>query len=478
MRKFYGVGEDVPFQVYITPLDNEKTTGEWVSFPTTADHLRDVFARLEIGPSDWNITNVECNVYGIRETVWQCNSLDELNYLAAKLDELDAASIGAYQSLIEIDKHCDTVPELINLTDNLDCYDVEPEICSYDDLARYVLFDRDSHSYNRSTLEMLEDYIDYEGFGRSVADGEDGTLAENCYISPSGSTFVEIYDGNPATIPDQYRVTQKIIVPELTDDERLDKAISLAMSLDHFFREYDKDYAAKFPEAQIKQELICDDLYAGKIAAIEAMLDNLGQNEHDVLPQELAEYKAAIRYDPSMDIQETMTVLVVEPRKPPYTAEIPVGLDGLTAAVDGPIAATYPFADQVALICNDEGRNMGLELNRALYDGRGQVYDVVPGTFVIAGLGDGCFTSLPEDMIEKYAQRFQTIEVYAQVGNRTVMFQVPQYAPELGDQCWDQVIQDKLHRKPSIRDKLAAAKNECSERPSQERHHKRSEQEL
>ena len=250
------------------------------------------------------------------------------------------------------------------------------------------------------------------------------------------------------------------------------------MSLDRLFREFDKDYAAKFPEAQIKQELICDDLYAGKIAGIEAMLDDLGQNEHDVLPQELAEYKAAIRYDPSKDFQETMTVLVVEPRKPPYTAEIPVGLDGLTAAVDGPIAATYPFADQVALICNDEGRNMGLELNRALYDGRGQVYDVVPGTFVIAGLGDGCFTSLPEDMIEKYAQRFQTIEVYAQVGNRTVMFQVPQYAPELGDQCWDQVIQDKLNRKPSIRDKLAAAKNECAGRSSLERHHRRSEQEL
>ena len=125
-----------------------------------------------------------------------------------------------------------------------------------------------------------------------------------------------------------------------------------------------------------------------------------------------------------------------------------------------------------------QGRNMGLELNRALYDGRGQVYDVVPGTFIIAGLGDGCFTSLPEDMIEKYAQQFQTIEVYAQVGNRSVMFQVPQYAPELGDQCWDQVIQDKIHRKPSIRDKLVAAKNECSERSFQERHHKRSEQEL
>lgn len=478
MRKYYGVGEDVPFQVYITPLDNEKTTGEWVSFPTTPDHLRDVFARLEIGPSDWSIANVEAHIYGIRDVIWHCDSLDELNYLAAKLEELDDASIGTYQSIIEIDEHCDTVTELINLTDNLDCYNVEEEISDYDDLARYVLFNRDSYSYNRTTLEILEDYIDYEGFGRAIADGEDGKLSENCYICPSGCSFVDSYNGDPSTIPEQYRVTQKIIVPELDDDERLDRAIELAMDLDRFFREFDKDYAAKFPEAQIKQELICDDLYAGKIAAIEAMLDDLGQNEHDVLPQELAKYKAAIRYDPSKDIQETMTVLVVEPRKPPYTAEIPVGLDGLAAAVDGPIAATYPFADQVALICNDEGRNMGLELNRALYDGRGQVYDVVPGTFVIAGLGDGCFTSLPEDMIEKYAQRFQTIEVYAQVGNRTVMFQVPQYAPELADQCWDKVIQDKLNRKPSIRDKLAAAKQECTAKPSPERTHKRSEHEL
>ena len=83
-----------------------------------------------------------------------------------------------------------------------------------------------------------------------------------------------------------------------------------------------------------------------------------------------------------------------------------------------------------------------------------------------------------DDMIEKYAQRFQTIEVYAQVGNRTIMFQVPQYAPELGAQNWDKLIQDKLHRKPSIRDKLASAKNECAEKHSQERNHNRSEPQL
>lgn len=478
MAKYFGVGDDVPFEVYIAPLDNQKTAGEWVSFPTTPENLRDLFARLEIGPSDWSIANVEAHIYGIRDVIWHCDSLDELNYLAAKLEELDADSIGTFQSVIEIDEYCDTMAELINLTDNLDCYDVQAEIADYDDLGRHVLYDRDSHSYDRNTLEALDDYIDYEGFGRAIAEGEDGKLAEGCYVCPSGCPFVDSYDGDPTMIPEEYRVTQMIVVPELTDDERLDKAISLAIDLDRFFREFDKDYAARYPEAQIKQELICDDLFAGKIAVIDAMLDNLGQGENDVLPQELAQYKAAIRYDPSKDIQETMTVLVVEPRKPPYTAEIPVGLDGLSDAVGGPIAATYPFDEQVGLICNDEGRNMGLELNRALYDGRGQVYDVIRGTFVIAGLGDGCFTSLPEDLVEKYSRRFQTIEIYAQVGNRTLMFQVPQDTVELSDQHWDKVIQDKLNHKPSIRDKLAAAKTECADRPSQERNHNRSEPQL
>lgn len=478
MRKFYGVGEDVPYQVYITPLDNEKTTGEWVSFPTTPENMRDLFLRLDIGPSDWNIINVECNVYGIRNVILQCESLDELNYLAAKLEDLSDGELAEYQTIIEIEEHCDCVQELINLADNLDCYSVEAEISDYDDLARYVLYDRDSYSYNRNTLDALEDYIDYEAFGRSVAEGEGGKLSDACYVCPSGCSFVENYDGNPATIPEKYRVTQKIVVPELTEDERLDKAISLAMDLDRFFREFDPEYAARYPEAQIKQELICDDLLAGKIAAIDAMLDDLGQGEHDALPLELAEYKAGIRYDPEKDIQETMKVLVVEPRQAPRICEIPTGEDGLSNVVGGRITATYPFEDMVALIYNDDAKDMGMELNRALYDGRGKIYDVVPGTFVIAGLGESCFTSLPEDMIDKFTRRFQTIEVYAQVGNRTVMFQVPQDTPELSDQCWDSVIADKLGQKPSIRDKLAAAKQECAAKPSQERTHKRSEHEL
>ena len=58
-----------------------------------------------------------------------------------------------------------------------------------------------------------------------------------------------------------------------------------------------------------------------------------------------------------------MKVLMVEPGKSPYAAEIESGLKSLQAAVGGDIQAVYPYEDPVALICNDEGKLMGLPLN-------------------------------------------------------------------------------------------------------------------
>ena len=68
-----------------------------------------------------------------------------------------------------------------------------------------------------------------------------------------------------------------------------------------------------------------------------------------------------------------MKVLMVEPGKSPYETEIEGGLESLQAAVGGDIQATYPFDDLVGLICNDEGKLIGLPLNRALYDDEGHL---------------------------------------------------------------------------------------------------------
>ena len=61
-----------------------------------------------------------------------------------------------------------------------------------------------------------------------------------------------------------------------------------------------------------------------------------------------------------------MKVLMVEPGKSPYETEIEGGLESLQAAVGGDIQATYPFDVLVGLICNDEGKLLGMPLNRAM----------------------------------------------------------------------------------------------------------------
>ena len=90
-----------------------------------------------------------------------------------------------------------------------------------------------------------------------------------------------------------------------------------------------------------------------------------------------------------------MKILMVQPGKIPHETDIEPGLESLQAAVDGPIQAVYPYEDPVALICNEEGKFLGLPLNRALRDDTGEIYDIIAGNFLITGLGKKVFQIFP-----------------------------------------------------------------------------------
>ena len=101
-----------------------------------------------------------------------------------------------------------------------------------------------------------------------------------------------------------------------------------------------------------------------------------------------------------------MKVLVVEPMKAPYEREISGSLASMQEVVGGDISATYPFDDPIALIHNDSGKLEGLPPNRLLYDDNGVPYDMVCGTFFLAGLGDENFVSLTPEQSQKYQRHF------------------------------------------------------------------------
>ena len=89
-----------------------------------------------------------------------------------------------------------------------------------------------------------------------------------------------------------------------------------------------------------------------------------------------------------------MKVLMVQPGEIPHETDIEPGLESLQAAVDGPIQAVYPYEDPVALICNEEGKFLGLPLNRALRDDT-RFTTSLPVIFLSPGLGKKVFQIFP-----------------------------------------------------------------------------------
>ena len=107
-----------------------------------------------------------------------------------------------------------------------------------------------------------------------------------------------------------------------------------------------------------------------------------------------------------------MQALIVEPLKAPYVKDIGEELEDLQHEVGGYIGALYPFDDEVAVVCNEEGKLDGLELNRALRTDQGEIYDIIAGTFMVVGLTEESFGSLTPKQIAKYTELYKVPEVF------------------------------------------------------------------
>lgn len=114
------------------------------------------------------------------------------------------------------------------------------------------------------------------------------------------------------------------------------------------------------------------------------------------------------------DTANKISVLLVQPGKYPKLVEIGDSLEAMQAVVGGDIEEYMPFADEVALICNDEGKVNGLPLNRAVYDSDHQMIDIMAGDFFIcyAPFESEKFQSLPPDLAKKYSEKFRYPEQF------------------------------------------------------------------
>ena len=303
---YYDHDKDYPFAAFITNLGkyNEgELVGEWVKFPTTAEEMKEVFKRIGIGQRDdfgnpyeeWFITDYDCYVDGLYDKLGEYENLDELNYLASKLDEMSDSEYAQFQAGMEMGDHCGSLQEIINLTENLDCYEVYPDIHDYDDLGRYYIEELDV----MQVPEHLQNYIDYEAYGRDVALEENGTFTDQGYVRDTGDSFHEYYDGERGSIPDEYRVMT--FQDDLPEEEKSEWAMDIAFDMDEFFRQNDPQYAAEHPEAHAAKEELYENLMAGRISTLDEKLAALGQTQEDYLPSEIEKFKDATGYEEFLD---------------------------------------------------------------------------------------------------------------------------------------------------------------------------------
>ncbi len=119
-------------------------------------------------------------------------------------------------------------------------------------------------------------------------------------------------------------------------------------------------------------------------------------------------------------MEEKITVLLVQPMLPPQTVEIENTLKAMQQAVGGAIEVIHPFGDDVPLVCNEEGKLLGLQPCRGLFDSEGRLQDILVGNFFLCGEDGENYASLAPAQIEKYTVLFSPPEDFVFQNGRIV----------------------------------------------------------
>jgi hypothetical protein len=141
--------------------------------------------------------------------------LDEINYLAAKIQTLNDSEREIFAAVLEAGRHTGSVPELINITENIGSFELQPAFSpkQYGEFLLEMGMDEHANAFARTQendsgfaryIEMLEDNFDAKACGRKTAAYENGSFTNLGYLTEQGE-FQQIYRG-PQDIPAEHRV--------------------------------------------------------------------------------------------------------------------------------------------------------------------------------------------------------------------------------------------------------------------------------
>ena len=191
--------------------------GYWLSLPTTAEQVQEALKEIHITADNQQdlfiggFSAPEGKPLELPEVLIKAASVDELNFLAAQLQKLDAVELAELNAVMQSPAKMQTIGQLLDYAENTDCF-VLINAKDNRSLGEYYL--------NDSGLFVVPDpwkpAIDTERLGNFIANEEQGTFTDYGYILRTSDEWQRVHEGQP--VPEQYRV-MAYPAPEILREE-------------------------------------------------------------------------------------------------------------------------------------------------------------------------------------------------------------------------------------------------------------------
>lgn len=194
------------FSAFIENLNSRTRgmiSGAWLSFPTTKQLVQETLRLIGVDGlrnQEMIFTDFRITIPGLQPILGEYAHVDELNYLAHRIKGMSPEECAKLVAAVKHGEYADGLKDVINLTYNLDCYELMPDITSYEDYGRYLV----DCQRDFELPEQAKMYFDYAAYGEDTVINEGGDITPQGYICNNHTEFSDVYDGE--TVPEEYRV--------------------------------------------------------------------------------------------------------------------------------------------------------------------------------------------------------------------------------------------------------------------------------
>jgi hypothetical protein len=238
-----------PLIVYIENAARPEIGGFTIPLPITPEELSPWLEGIVSDDSgSVAIKDVTSYLSGLAKAVWKVippggvgDTLSELNYLAAQIKDMDTSAREILLAVLEAGWHSGSVAEIINLTENIGVFELQPALDAkmygefrvetafedYDGVigALYMTGDDATEAFADFVRE-LQNHIDLDSYGKSLAREENGAFTKYGYLTESASAYKEAYRGTE-DIPAEYRLSTESANEPLVKVSNVDLATLL-----------------------------------------------------------------------------------------------------------------------------------------------------------------------------------------------------------------------------------------------------------